>query len=200
MSADTDFASGYETSCNNNPDVGGFANPGLVVICLPNSNVTSRFPGSTATLQERREFAKLQGTITHEIYHAAQFQLTGQRVPSDVTERLAFWGPEWLLEGAAQYVALSSVYSGETLQSILTKKLSAQAVSTKEILNFSDVTASKEITANAGIVLVEPLARNVGASRLIAFYETLGLSGDWKVSFEKTFNITHEEYVKKAIQ
>lgn len=81
--------------CRPEDAIGGFAVPGLMVICLREG----------VRLRGGLDYDHLRFVLAHESTHLVQFQLTGVPPPNTPpADRVATEGPIWLLEGLADVV------------------------------------------------------------------------------------------------
>ena len=189
------FENAFPMSCPKNKKVGGFANSNTVLICLPYKGLKTTLPDQSSTTEERKEFGNLQGTLTHELFHAAQFQMLSPHPPQTPEERLTLWGPEWLFEGSAQYIGLSSVHTRESFERILKSSLETKELPSSYHLIYQDGKKMKMATSQSGLTRIEPLIASVGRSSLIDFYISLGQSRDWRTSFEASFETSYEAFL-----
>ncbi|MCA2013226.1 hypothetical protein LCM17_17155 [Cereibacter sphaeroides] len=90
--------------CDPDNAIGGFALPGLMVICLR--------PG--VRLRGGIRYDHLTFVLAHEVTHLVQFQLTGLPPPGTLpASRVPIEGPIWLLEGLADVVGYAVGYDTE---------------------------------------------------------------------------------------
>lgn len=162
--------------------VGAFSSETTIVICLPYSEKIST-----------ESIARLSSVVRHELFHIAQYQLLSAPARTrDPELRRSSWGPEWLVEGTAQYYALAFPEQ--------CPKDSIAALSTslmKFHLDLHDLESGWDMYENSDLANAYDLSllaacelrANSGSSSFSFFYETIGAGEGWHTAFRKAFDM-----------
>ena len=139
-----------------------------------------------------------QEVVTHEYVHVVQSQYrpAGGWLDTDVPPS----GPVWLVEGVAVYLAALHVdaLAGRPLddtRSWWVRRAEDFEVALPQLESWQQVWDAGERPAYLlGPLASERLADQYGVRSLLAYYEAVGDTGDWRVAFEQTFEQTLEEF------
>ena len=170
------FQDAYDGTCSKRDTTSGWAAFNHLVICLE--------PGD-------KDLIGLEPVFIHEEIHVIQYQLAGQPEGlSDDGRRLAAMGPEWLVEGAAEFPALV-IYGGQKVN----LDFNHMGLSLRDIETYggfrSNSTESRNFMVDAAsAVLLEGRSYRT----VFEFYEALGKGEPWQDAFANTFGLTVEEF------
>ena len=189
------FSELFDSTCSkNNQYFGGMAYKNLIILCEIEDSQTNK----------SLYMFDLKSTIAHEYIHVLQYELSGRPdFGADLSVNL--WGPNWLLEGIAQYFAIKSVFPADQLgdyQKALKSRLKGNWKNLE--LYESDLLDHSHTTNlyNNGLYAVFHLANKYGDKLLLSFYEDMGSGLTWHQSFEKNFDLPpvkfYEEYRQTA--
>ncbi len=171
------FAIAYATSCASSAESGGFASAWVLLICLKEGDLRFR-GGRGADAEERRRTGMARLSILHEMVLAAQFQLLGGADPLTADARLAQWGPEWLLEGSANYIAMRTVYTPQSLCAHLAALAEQAALHDRRLEQFETFGAREADIAllyRMGTLAAADLSIRSGDEALARFLPNWGL-------------------------
>ena len=134
--------------------------------------------------------------LAHEIFHGLQYQITGNDREMAVIGSRSVIGPEWLVEGAAEFMARRATYGTDIpLDSELDYLYERASGSTQTLdrlevqfqhSSFEDYTIS-DLAASL-------LAIKFGTEALIGFWKEAGTGADWESAFEASFGLSLEDY------
>ncbi len=136
--------------------------------------------------------------VVHEAFHIMQYELAGSKAldgPSDVVPPA---GPQWLIEGAAEYVGYRGIASAALIQMsqiraqwIRRTKLTASPLRSRE--------TSRGLFGEPEPYQISPLAVDfLLATRsdtlLVAYYEAIGRGEGWQSAFASVFGKSIERF------
>ncbi|WP_217356595.1 hypothetical protein [Ruegeria atlantica] len=171
-----EFQRAYDGTCSTRKTTSGWAAFNHLVICLE--------PGD-------KNLIGLEPVFIHEEIHVIQFQLAGQPGGlADDETRLKAMGPEWLLEGMAEFPALV-IYGGiEVSMDFDHAGLNLRDLETYQEFNNSPSEISGPLVNAAAATLLEGRSFR----RAFEFYEALGKGQPWRDAFKQTFGLSVDEF------
>lgn len=166
----------YDSNCN-----GGFANPGIIVLCTQSEAFNrDQFSGGLRLQQE---------VITlHEYVHILQIELSRGQLTD----------PRWLTEGFAEYVVL--LHKAETRQTNFRAELQHHARSARSAglqlaaLESRQGFNSSPWSSSLGMVACKELEDLAGLLSFRDYWLERGRGADWKTAFQTAFGVTVEEF------
>lgn len=169
---------------------GGEAGYGFLFMCTRSQVFSGDWFG--AGPQAQRTFA-----LAHEYFHILQFERAYDDAGAccESRERL---GPQWLVEGAAEYVAFRILADSQRMD--LEREISwhtQQAGKVKLLLaemQTRDGYYSDPLASSAGLVAAHMLAESAGLAALGQFYTELGAGAPWSDAFNAAFGETLEAF------
>ena len=134
----------------------------------------------------------LQMVAAHEYVHTWQYQLSGNAPPA---------GPTWLIEGAAQLIAVRSVISagmlsGDEAQSMMTRPSGALVPALQDLedpQSFNIVNAPYDLVCAAA----DLLTAESGTAGLKRYWMDVGRGTAWQDAFERTFGVTPATFYER---
>jgi peptidoglycan hydrolase-like protein with peptidoglycan-binding domain len=164
---------------------GGEGGLGFTFMCARSDVFTGDWFGSGR--QAQRTYA-----LAHEYFHMLQYESVGTTDSSGL-------GPQWLIEGAAEYVAFRILadtgrmkgFDGEI--SWHTQKAGEVGSSLKQ-METRKVFYSEPRASSSGMIAAHLLAQRAGLEALPRFYKLLGQGNSVKSAFEKSFRISLSEF------
>lgn len=186
------FVSQSNSDCASNTTIAGSSYGSVISICQPEFEVKI----DDGTKQQ------IKLTLFHELYHAAQFQLAGMDYPVESYQvLLARLGPNWLLEGSAEYFSISQNMFVDFIHDYFVSQFKRSARKTERRL--SELAAhdlhpdgSRDVY-ELGMYAAFKLASKHGDKSLSRFYSDLGLGLTWEQSFHKNFEATPDEFYEE---
>lgn len=173
---------------------GGEAVYGAIFMCSKSDVFSKDWYGSGSAAQ--RTFA-----LTHEYFHNLQFELGGDRARHCCTEGdnpLALLGPQWLVEGSAEYMAF--VILGDSRQMNFKKEIAGQLRNAGTVgtplsgLETRNGYYSERGASWAGLSAVHILVGKSGFTSLPAFWRAMGTGATWKQAFQTAFGETPDAF------
>ena len=169
------------------PRLRGLAYPGLILLCLPKD----------ANRPKSQVFDDIRWVASHELVHEVQWQLTGLASVWNDRTILAERGPDWLIEGTADflsnrlmnmddvrwYLAQAQNLPADTARDLRKLELYAAGRAAKERLYVLGAGAASQLSL-----------RRAGLPGLVAYYDRLGEGAAWPEAFVATFEITPEVF------
>ena len=148
----------------------------------------------------RTGYQGMQSTITHEYVHVIQWERAPEGHVLDA--EVGPLGPIWLAEGVAEYIAalhidaLGGTPIDEKMDSAtFYVERDVDDVTLSQLESWQQVWEAGSTPAYAmGALAADWLADQHGVRSLLAYYEAVGDTGDWRVAFEQTFEQTLEEF------
>ena len=135
--------------------------------------------------------------LAHEYFHILQFERAYDDAASccESRERL---GPQWLVEGAAEYVAFRILADSKRLNlqreiDWHTRQAGKTGLPLAE-MHARDGFYSEPLASSAGMIAAHMLAESAGLGALGQFYTELGTGQPWSEAFEAAFGETLEAF------
>ncbi|GEM_PF-3731045 len=186
-----EFAESLQSVCPAKAEMGGFATSQYTAICFPRGNITFPKRPYYRGIVGNRRLAELYRVVLHELIHEVQFQSMVAPAEFDPFRSLENFGPEWLIEGVADYFTYVALLpKGRTMQQFVddlrrdagghSKNLELYSVSSARIQNV-------DALYNQGLLATYMLALKNGDQSLFRFYRDLGLGVPWQAAFEGNF-------------
>jgi hypothetical protein len=173
---------------------GGEAAYGAIFMCSKSDVFSKDWYGSG--LGAQRTYA-----LAHEYFHNLQFQLDGERARHCCTDNdnpLLLLGPQWLVEGSAEYMAFNIL--GDSKRMNFKKQLAWQlknAATIKGPLSGLETRAGyygEPGASWAGLSAVHKLVGKAGFDSLPAFWSAMSTGVTWQEAFLATFGETPEAF------
>lgn len=172
---------------------GGEAGYGFMFMCA-NSDV---FSGDWfgAGVPAQRSFA-----LAHEYFHMLQYERAVGSLDGCCSgvNTLEMLGPQWLVEGAAEYVAFRIL--GDSGVMDLQRELDwhtqkAEEVATPlEKMQTREGYYAEERASSSGMIAAHFLAESSGLASLAQFYDEIGAGKNWEAAFQDAFGVTPAEF------
>lgn len=173
---------------------GGEASYGTIFMCAKSDVFSGNWFGVSSI--EQRKFA-----LTHEYMHMIQFELAGERAWSCCTgkqDSVELVGPQWLVEGAAEYLAFVIVRDGgwsgyqreidhHRGQARRAGKVPTQLTSRSEFY-------AEPLASSSGMIGAHLLSQDPGFPSYVAFWSALGNGEKWSGAFEGAFGISPQMF------
>ncbi|MFP9138559.1 peptidoglycan-binding domain-containing protein [Devosia sp. XGJD_8] len=172
---------------------GGEAGYGFMFMCAKADVFSGDWFGAGVPAQ--RSFA-----LAHEYFHMLQYEravgsLAGCCSGVNTLEML---GPQWLVEGAAEYIAFRML--GDNGAMDLQREVDwhtqkAGEVSTPLVkMETREGYYAEERASSSGMIAAHLLAESSGLASLAQFYDEIGAGKDWEVAFQDAFGLTPAEF------
>lgn len=173
--------------CSSTRGISAFTTPGLIAVC--------KSPDERVGAGIDEEW--LLFMLAHEFIHAVQFQLAGAvNVASGQKTVLEYEGPVWLSEGVAQ--AFANRVAVETpdwdFRIVTYERLEGIFPDLSELELQESLANRRSDVYRAGTVAAIDLIDLKGYSAIVAFYEGLGKGYGWHDAFERSTEMTVEEF------
>lgn len=174
---------------------GGEAGYGFMFMCSKSDVFDGDWFGGGHLAQ--RTFA-----MAHEYFHMLQYERAVGSLDGccSGTNTLKMLGPQWLVEGAAEYVAFRVL--GDSKRLNLKREIAwhtqkaAEVDSSLEAMQTREGYYAEPRASSAGMIAAHLLAESAGLASLEKFYAELGASKDWTTAFEAAFGMTPEDFSK----
>ncbi len=172
---------------------GGEAGPGFMFFCAKSDVFSGDWFGSGLAAQ--RTFG-----LAHEYFHMLQYERAYGRLEGccDGRNTVEKVGPQWLVEGAAEYVAFKIL--GDSGRMNFAREIDWHTQKAAEV----DVPLSKmqtregyyaePLASSAGMIAAHMLAETSGFPALAEFYNHMGAGQSWDTAFETAFGMTPEAF------
>lgn len=139
--------------------------------------------------------------LAHEYFHIMQFERAYDEA-ADCCESRERLGPQWLVEGAAEYAAFRILADSKRMnldREIAWHTQQAGKVSLRlDQMQTRDGYYADPLASSAGLVAAHMLAQEAGLPALGLFYSELGTGKSWSAAFGAAFGETleafHERY------
>ena len=139
--------------------------------------------------------------LYHEYFHVLQatlskaFEQPSLGAATTHPSQVPAWGPMWLIEGSAQYLAMQLTPS-EQLSRILPSGYLATAATEDATLNSTETAFGLDDAGgyHSGTAAAQLLADTSGLQSLIQFFEEVGGGTKWPDAFQAVFGGTVEEF------
>lgn len=166
--------------------VGGVAFPDVVVLCVT---------------RNKPELFKKNPTIiefiaVHELFHTYQRQLAGLTRAKSEASYIKNVGPIWMIEGSAEYVAISVLYNAslEKLKAISRKSIKGPVPALSKVDGLADREKRGRTVYDVGVLAIANLLGTSNPQKLASFYENLGRVNRWQDAFQMTFGIPYKGF------
>lgn len=168
---------------------GGEAGYGFMFFCAKSDVFSSDWFGSGRAAQ--RAFA-----IAHEYFHMLQYERAVGSLDGccDGQNTLAMLGPQWLVEGAAEYMAFRLL--GDSGRMNFRREIdwhtqkAAEVGSSLEQMQTRQGYYAEQRASSAGMIAAHLLAERAGLASLARFYDEMGKDQGWEAAFEAAFGLT----------
>lgn len=178
----------YERYCTDNK-VGGLAGRNFIALCWPEA--TAPDPAYSALRS-----AGVRPVLAHEFAHQAQYELAADIPPRLRNDGTALLGPEWMVEGMAEYVELRFTAAPDVVDGPDFFDLQSPARRSRTAL--SDMRANGSVISPSDYQVVRfaalLLAQKHGGRALFDYFESLGRLGDQAEAFRATFGQDMEAF------
>lgn len=172
---------------------GGEAGYGFMFMCAKSDVFSGDWFGSGRPAQ--RAFA-----LAHEYFHMLQYERAVGSLDGCCTgvNTLATLGPQWLVEGAAEYIAFRLL--GDSGRLNLKREIdwhtqkAAEVGSSLEDMQTREGYYAEQRASSAGMIAAHLLAERAGLKALASFYGEMGAGKKWDEAFEAAFGITPEAF------
>lgn len=184
-------------TCPETIKLGGFAGRNYVGICFPQGDIDVKKSSASGTKTGNPNRDLLNEIAFHEVVHAVQRQLAGVSGISSETEKLGKMGPEWLVEGVAQYISIRGL-APEMSIGVWMKALKTVAGGhSADISKFNTYGARKDHRDTLyvqGLLASHYLSVLVGEQALLDFYRRIGFGAPWEIAFTDSFGVTPKQF------
>jgi hypothetical protein len=172
---------------------GGEAGYGFMFMCANSDVFSGDWFGAGRAAQ--RSFA-----LAHEYFHMLQYERAYGRLEGCCSgnNSLKMLGPQWLVEGSAEYVAFRLL--GDSGEMNLKREIdwhtqkAAEVGSTLAEMQTRQGYYAEPRASSAGMIAAHLLAEDAGLQSLADFYAGIGSGKDWEAAFEAAFGMTAEEF------
>lgn len=132
----------------------------------------------------------------HEYWHTAiQYHLVGQRCCRD-SNAMSLFGPEWLVEGAAEYFA-TTVRQEMGIGSVA-REMREYRRRIDPGIDLTELQSRRGFRENqgwdAGPLAVYLLVEETGFESLVTYYQAIGDGQAMEVAFQQAFGLSQEEF------
>ena len=172
---------------------GGEAGYGFMFMCANSDVFSGDWFGSGVAAQ--RTFA-----LAHEYFHMLQYERAVGSLEGccSGTNSLAMLGPQWLVEGAAEYIAFRMLGDAGLMDfqreiDWHTQK-AAEVATPLEQMQTREGYYAEERASSSGMIAAHLLAEKSGLPSLAQFYDEIGATKDWEAAFQSTFGTTPAEF------
>ena len=168
---------------------GGEAGYGFMFMCSKSDVFDGDWFGSGRLAQ--RTFA-----MAHEYFHMLQYERAVGSLDNccSGTNTLKMLGPQWLVEGAAEYVAFRLL--GDSKRLNLKREIAwhtqkaAEVESSLEGMQTREGYYAEPRASSAGMIAAHLLAETAGLASLGQYYADIGSGKDWQTAFEAAFGMS----------
>ncbi len=172
---------------------GGEAGYGFMFMCANSDVFSGDWFGSGRSAQ--RSFA-----LAHEYFHMLQYERAVGSLDGCCSgnNTLKLLGPQWLVEGAAEYVAFRLL--GDSGKLNLKREIdwhtqkAAEVSSSLEQMQTREGYYAEPRASSAGMIAAHLLAESSGLPSLAKFYDEIGSGKPWEAAFEAAFGMTPEAF------
>ncbi|WP_217356572.1 hypothetical protein [Ruegeria atlantica] len=176
-----------DIACGPNSDGNLFVSSDTISFCMVNKEFWR-------SVIDRGEFCPY---VAHELVHIIQNELVGGgfRRPGQSLSEVV--GPAWLFEGVAVLFAYLSRLSEEKLEHLVRltrEKIPPGSMKISELERFEDRLQYNKLHYQKGFVAAEFLLRRSGKSSFFLFYKCIGENEQWQNCFERSFNLSVENF------
>ena len=175
---------------------GGEAGYGFMFMCADSDVFSGDWFGAGRSAQ--RSFA-----LAHEYFHMLQYERAVGSLDGCCSgiNTLAMLGPQWLVEGAAEYIAFRLL--GDSGKMNLKREIdwhtqkAAEVGSTLQQMQTRAGYYAEPRASSAGMIAAHLLAETTGLESLARFYDEIGAGKDWEAAFEAAFELTPEAFATR---
>lgn len=175
---------------------GGEAGYGFMFMCSKSDVFDGDWFGSGRLAQ--RTFA-----MAHEYFHMLQYERAVGSLAGCCSgiNTLKTVGPQWLVEGSAEYVAFRLL--GDSKRMNFKREIAwhtqkaAEVTSSLEAMQTQEGFYAEPKASSAGMIAAHLLAESAGLAALGQFYTELGARKDWVAAFEAAFGMTPEAFSER---
>lgn len=172
---------------------GGEAGYGFLFMCAKSDVFSGDWFGAGRAAQ--RSFA-----LAHEYFHMLQYERAYGRLEGCCSgnNTLKMLGPQWLVEGAAEYVAFRLL--GDSGKLNLKREIdwhtqkAAEVGSTLAQMQTREGYYTEPRASSAGMIAAHLLAESAGLRSLADFYGEIGSGKTWEAAFQAVFGMRAEEF------
>lgn len=171
---------------------GGEAGYGFLFMCASSDVFSGDWFGSGHAAQ--RSYA-----LAHEYFHMLQYErAVGSLKGCCSGDTLKVLGPQWLVEGAAEYIAVRLL--GDSGKMDFKREIdwhtqkAAEVKSTLEKMQTRKGYYAEQRASSSGMIAAHLLAEKSGLGSLADFYSELGKGGGWARAFEAAFGVTPDAF------
>ena len=168
---------------------GGEAGYGFMFMCAKSDVFSGDWFGSGRSAQ--RSFA-----LAHEYFHMLQYERAVGSLDGccSGTNTLEMLGPQWLVEGAAEYVAFRLLGDSGKMnfkrEIVWHTQKAAEVGSTLEQMQTREGYYAEQRASSAGMIAAHLLAETSGLASLAQFYDEMGAGKGWEGAFEAAFGMS----------
>lgn len=168
---------------------GGEAGYGFMFMCSRSEVFAGDWFGAGSAAQ--KGFA-----LAHEYFHMLQYERAVGSLEGCCSgvNTLAMVGPQWLVEGSAEYVAFRFLADSGRID--LDREIAWHTEKAAEVEVGLDAMQSREgyyaqsRASSSGMIAAHHLVESAGLASLGTFYDEMGQGKDWETAFEVTFGMT----------
>jgi len=183
------LANAYKQTVGNRNDFSANCNPNAVygwysMYFCTNSDIWSR--GSTF----------IQEVAAHEYWHVMQSQWIGEAARPCCTTNtgITIFGPEWLKEGGAQYIAYRATKSGINRELANRARDAREGSAISEYISRAGLRRDGDVANAAGFIGTHYLVTEEGYGSLRTFYQNIGTGMSYQNAFASAFGRTIEQF------
>jgi len=172
---------------------GGEAGYGFMFMCAKADVFSGDWFGAGRAAQ--RSFG-----LAHEYFHMLQYERAYGRLEGCCSgnNSLKMLGPQWLVEGSAEYVAFRLL--GDNGKLNLKREIDWHTQKAAEVGSILAEMQTRQSyyaeprASSAGMIAAHLLAESAGLRSLADFYGEIGSGKDWEAAFQGAFGMTAEEF------
>jgi len=177
------------THCDADQRLSGVMTPAAMLMCIsPVEDVTNRWA--------RDNYDEITATLTHEIMHALQYQMSAEERDTVSVRRNV--GPIWMMEGHANLMARDFQGAMEDTRREFNRVFDRAEYATKSLRELLQPDVFSRFT-NYGIshLAVFMLNERYGSQAVFDYWDQLSKDHGWENSFARAFNLPLSDFLEQ---
>jgi hypothetical protein len=192
-----EFHQFMERTCPETKKISGFASTKHIAVCFPQGSLDIKRYDRNNPGEVDPNWNLLKDVVFHEVVHIAQRQLAGFSGRGTEQAKLSKMGPEWLVEGVAQYLTMLALSPDLSVDAWMKGVKALAGGHSADISKYNGYAARRKYRDSLylqGLLASHHLYKIAGDHALLDYYHNIGIGMAWEDAFKASFKVTPKQF------